>query len=382
MPDLVSEIQIKLDECTTRLSQLGEPRITNAAQFTLINKIATKYSRISAGALEGHYELLSDDKLFARRLIRRSLKDFEEAMTENGLKEPFRTCIADADVISNSPEHEWAEKLMAIPTYSWIRSSIETYRAKEDPDEVNPLVKAKLWKEQTVSWKEIASENLARIEQKVFDVNEALFKAACPDNALRTKLQNWLYDDFMKASEGARDELRRLIENEMKSSLFTLHPAKRERKQWYHDARVKAITAKLKVAHPETSLPQAAQPATKVSHISADVVVNSIIYGNAELVGILNTHDSLAAYYDIALYRFIDNFALQVVERHLLGPRGPLRLFTSEYVTQKLYGVEHEAELNELAGEDPAIAQERTDLETEKASLEGSRKRVQNFKVL
>src|SRR6266536_1543285 len=170
-----------------------------------------------------------------------------------------------------------------------------------------------------------------------------------------------MYDDSNKASDEARNELRHLVENEMESSLFTLHPARCERKQWYHDARVQAITAKLKVNHPGLALPQAAQPATKVSHVNAEVLVNSLIYGNAELVGILNTHDSLAAYYNVALYRFIDNFALQVVERHLLGPQGPLRLFTSDYVTQKLYGDEHAVELNDLAGEDPVTAQERSD---------------------
>jgi hypothetical protein len=381
MPELLSEIQIKLDICTSRLVQLGEPRITNQAQFTLINRIATKYSRLSDSALEGHYELLLSDELFARRHIRQNLKAFEASMVRDGLKEPFRTCISDAQIISNSPEHEWPEKFMEIPTYAWIRKSIENYRAKEDADEVNPPVKAQLWKEQTLSWKRIATDALITIEQTVIDVHERLFRTACPDNDLRAKLQTWLYDDSMKAIVDAKEELRRLIENETEASLFTLNPARRERKQWYHNARVQAITEKLKVTNPETALPQAAQPATKVGHIGADVVVNSLIYGNAELVGILNTHDSLAAYYDVALYRFIDNFAVQVIERHLLGPHGPLKVFTSDYVIRRLYGPEHAEELNSLAGEDPVVAEERGKLETEKASLEQSRDKVQNFRV-
>src|SRR6266536_694920 len=178
IPELLSEIQSKLENCTTRLSQLGDPRITNQEQFTLINKIAMKYARISYGALVVHYEVLSDDKRFARRLVRRDLGAFEEAMAKNGLNEPFSTCVADADVIANSSEDEWAEKLMAIPIYALIRNSIENYRAKEDADEVNPPVKAKLWRQQILSWNEIASDALTRIQQTVLDVNEELFKAA------------------------------------------------------------------------------------------------------------------------------------------------------------------------------------------------------------
>ena len=126
-----------------------------------------------------------------------------------------------------------------------------------------------------------------------------------------------------------------------------------------------------------------AEPALPTSTIiSAHFLVNSLIYQNPELVGVLNTHDSLAAYYDVALYRFIDNFALQVVERHLLGPEGPLRLFDSQYVTKRLYGEENRAVLEELAAEEPAVAARREKLGLERRSLEESRKRVQGIRML
>ena len=71
--------------------------------------------------------------------------------------------------------------------------------------------------------------------------------------------------------------------------------------------------------------------------------------------------------------------SLQVIERHLLGPEGPLRLFNSDYVSRRLYGDRNKDALNELASEDPKQIKERNALYLEKESLEKSRRRVQDF---
>jgi len=65
-----------------------------------------------------------------------------------------------------------------------------------------------------------------------------------------------------------------------------------------------------------------------------------------------------------------------------LGPRGPLRLFNSQYVAEKLYGAKNETELSNLADENPATAQRRAKYESQKSSLEEGKIRVQNFKVI
>lgn len=381
IPGLLSEIQTKLDLCVTRIAQLGPQRTSNQAQFVLVNQIATRYSKMAEGALDGRYEVVNDEKLFARRLIRSDLKAFHDAMNEGGLKVPFRRSEDDAAIASGTRVDEWAAKFMSVPTYSWIQEAIESYRAKEDADEVNLPVKTLLWKRQTVSWKDISKSALQKVQETVDSVNAGIFEAACPDKDLRMKLHHWLQEDFAKASRDAKEELQRLLNNEEDASLYTLNPQRHERKQWYQDSRIRAITEMLKTSNPQLYQPLATDPPARVN-ISADLVIKSILSDNAGLVGILNTHDSLAAYYDIAMHRFVDNFALQVVERHLLGPSGPLRLFTSNYVTCKLYGDEHAVELGELAGEDPSVSERRLELGRERDSLLASLNRVQNFKVL
>jgi hypothetical protein len=383
IPGILSEIQDKLDVCITEIQALGEPRTTNQAQFTLINRIATRYSMMAESALKGHYEDLSDDKLFARKLIRDDMLLFQHDMVKNGIEVPFRSGASDAELIEASEQpSDWIKKFKSTQTYSWVSAAIDSFRAKEEIGEVNPEVKDHLWKEQTKNWEKISAVALEKAERTIESVNATIFEKACPDCGLRRRLQAWLHEEFERASHDAREELDRLIKNEREAHLLTLDPRKGEKKQWYSNDRVQAITAKYRIQEPKTTLPQAAEPPLKVNLLPADVIIRSMIAGEAELLGIFNTHDSLAAYYEIALYRFIDNFALQVVERHLLGPRGPFRIFNSDYVSKKLYGPENNKELNALASEDPLTAQKRAELEAKRLSLEESKRRVQNFKTL
>lgn len=383
IPELVSDIQRKLDICLSGIEKLGQPRKTNQAQFTIVNRIATSYSKRAMGAIDGHYEGLSDDEQFARKQVRDDLDAFQTRMGLSGRYKDFTTSADDAEVIAScASEHEWATKLLKDPTYSWVRSAIHKYRGKEDAGEVNLIVKAQLWQQQISSWKAISSQALDTVERTVDDVNASLFKKACPDDKLRIKIQGWLHDDFQKAVKDAREELQRLLENESAGYLFSLHPLVAVRKQQARDARIQAILNESILKNPEAGHPQVGQIPLKVGIIPSNMVVSSILNENPELAAVLNTHDSLAAYYDVALYRFIDNFALQVVERHLLGPRGPLRLFTSDYVSERLYGEQNATELNNLAGEDPEVAAKRASLEAERASLEASKDRVQAFKFL
>jgi len=382
MPGVLSEIQGRLENCIDEIEKLGEPRTSNQAQYTLVNRIATRYSMMAEGALNGHYEDLSDDKLFARKQIRDVLTTFQHDMVKSGNRFHFRTGAADAELIDTSLDPSgWGTKFKTAPTYAWISSAIDSYRAKEEVGEVNPEVKDHLWKQQTVKWNKISSLALQNAERTIESVNATLFEKACPDSGLRLRLKTWLQDEFERASSDAKDELERLLVNEREAHLLTLDPRKAQQKQFYHNTRVDAITERYRITMPETANPSAAD-GMSLNPVSSSVIINSLISADAELFGILNTHDSLAAYYDIALYRFIDNFALQVVERHLLGPRGPLRLFNSEYVTEKLYGEEKAKDLSALASEDSVIAQKRLEFEAEKMSLEESKRRVQNFKVL
>lgn len=49
-----------------------------------------------------------------------------------------------------------------------------------------------------------------------------------------------------------------------------------------------------------------------------------------ETSAVYEIHDMLQAYYKVAIRRFIDNVANQVIERNLFGPRSPISIFNQE----------------------------------------------------
>lgn len=380
IPSLLTEIQVKLDICNERISRLREPLADNQAQFKFINRIATRYSLLASNALEGNYRMLDKRELQARGRVREDLDDFYQDLHKNGNTRPFSTAKTDADALGCPDSENWLKKILQIPTYKWIHDQVLQNRATEFPGEVNPEVRVILWKTQTENWMDTASSTLRKIEQTVERANMALFEQSCPDERLRTKLRSWLSDDFQKASENARSELKRIVDEERSANLFTMNPQLSVQQKDFGDARIKAIVLKCRATLPLSRLPQAPiEPESTVNKVSSDQIIQGHIYDNTIYASILNTHDTLAAYYEIAKCRFIDNVSLQVVERHLLGPDGPLQLFNSDYVSKRLYGEKHKDVLKDLTSEDPMQINERDALLLEKESLEKSRRRVQEF---
>lgn len=112
IPILLSEIKAKLALCNNDISKLGPPCDTNFQQFTLINGIATKYSRMAENSLNGNYRGLNKSDMFARKLIRDGLDKFCTTLQAEGPVKPFVTCTAEAKLIPADDGMTWPEKLM------------------------------------------------------------------------------------------------------------------------------------------------------------------------------------------------------------------------------------------------------------------------------
>ena len=97
--------------------------------------------------------------------------------------------------------------------------------------------------------------------------------------------------------------------------------------------------------------------------------MKSSVHLSNETSAIYDIHDSLKAYYKVALKRFIDNVAIQVIERNLLGEKGPVSIFTPEFVTSLT-----PEELAYIAGEDYATSNRRLELNAQIARLNSARK--------
>jgi hypothetical protein len=385
VPGVELELNNMLSACKSQISDLGESRHTNHEQYNLVNKIATEYSWLSCNALAGHYRILGDNALFIRKLIRENLDCYHAEMVGRGLKKPFSTCDDDARIMADlENEATWLERTLNVPMYAWINEEIEAGRATEFSGEANPEVRNILWKAQTESWEEISYAALHVVEQTVEKLNQALFEKVCPDQKLRVNLQKWLSADFQAATKRARDELAQLLQDERADIVSTRNIDHLKKRTQLRSERTAALLKALARVQPaigsRVHIPSSINE--RGSYIEPTEILDGHLYSDPSIAVILNEHDTLAAYYDIAMNRFVDNVCMQVVERHLLGRNGPFQLFSSEYVSRKLYGKDNEAQLRELTSEGADKLQERLDLNAKRESLEAAKTRIEEFKLM
>ncbi len=85
--------------------------------------------------------------------------------------------------------------------------------------------------------------------------------------------------------------------------------------------------------------------------------MTSVVHLSNETSAIYNIHDTLKAYHKVSLKRFIDNIPRQGIERHFLGPTGPVYLLTPEFVGQL-----PDPDLEALAAEDFSTSCRRLEL--------------------
>jgi len=365
IPKLIPEIKQQLAECKIKLNQLGEARSTKSAQLQCMVKLASDFSKLSTYALDGHYDKLPNNP---RLKIRKLAFDYLETFVQNlRLKFYFMFDLGNNIKLTDTNSEGWAKKVLETPEYKEIWDMMHANRGKESPGEVNPCVMGLLWKLKTEEW---AAAPTAMIDQLVSAINLAmglLFEECCPDEELWKNTQQWLMECQESVAHTAQKELDRLLSDERNGLVWTLNPQRSERLKERADRRINMLVEQLD-DHWEVA---AVNPDKRRMQLEKTENKIKLWLGKEKNISaVFDTYDRLASYYEVAMNRFVDNVGHQVVERHLLGPNSPLRVFEPDYVFRTL-GEDNDA-LQRLAGENESKVAERAALSAEKASLESA----------
>jgi hypothetical protein len=185
----------------------------------------------------------------------------------------------------------------------------------------------------------------------------------CKDDTLRPKIREKLEEREMKAFADAKAEVQSILKDrdyiDSWNPLLEVFIDECQRLRIERQVKLQLAQQKTKSATDTTS----SEPSSdQISARHLFYQVNKKIY---------EVHDWLYAYWKVAYPRFVDNVIIQVVERHLLGPNGPLRLFDRNWI----FGLEDE-ELEELVGENEETRAARKDLNERLAGLRNALEKV------
>ncbi|KAI9935113.1 hypothetical protein MW887_000734 [Aspergillus wentii] len=328
-PDIQREIRDKLRAARAELIVLGTPRDNERSQRSYLDDIQRRYEALARQWLSGTYRenCPANDPSKLRAHLNILEETFEKKLLAKGVEYEF---------IDNDEAFRVLEKLMESPAtweedltkmggiLGWILETWNSNRGDGLWYKPPPDLEERLWRNQVRSWDLYSREYFDESVQRIKECTYVLFHCACPEASVRRKIQQAL-DDLVEAAITRSEEELRTILNELgrlktcsRRFMETLHTA-----QW------------------------------QMSEMLGTIVDNKLRL-------IFTTQMNLQGFWTVALARFVDNVILQVVERHLLGPNGPIFAFSVDWV-RYLPG----DQLDTLVGEDMTVCNRREELQRE-----------------
>lgn len=134
---------------------------------------------------------------------------------------------------------------------------------------------------------------------------------------LRRKLRVCLERCEERAFKHAHDQLKQLLKDEREGILQTVN----------HN-----FADTLAAIREERVLARLQSTGIKSTEMTDIKEMKSHLYLSNEDPAVNNIHDTLKAYYKVALKRFTDNVVQQVTERHLIGLDGSAKKFSPESI--------------------------------------------------
>ncbi|KAL4955828.1 P-loop containing nucleoside triphosphate hydrolase protein [Aspergillus filifer] len=363
MPNIISEIRQKLRDCETSLKNMGEARTTPAAQRSFVNRFCHAMERMAEASLRGKYQDIpsSNGKVRLCYLVQQRLDGFAKAIIEIPDKKLyFNTYEEDLAVLSRTPPETWENQIRTSPgIYSAIYEEAMISRGNSLPGSVHPDVDEKVFRKLSAHWQELGSEMVEAAKVCVRECYDLLLRLAIPNNRVRLEVSRLISTQLEAWNKDSDDALQELVDDNQVRPLSTRHPE---------------FEQKLSLADQQRNqfLVQA-----QGTEASANSKSNQASYMSQLLSNILQTRAKVQIYYQIAVYRFIDNVAMQVVQRHVLGPKCPLRAVCVETFTN----IDDE-QLNKIAGEDKVDASTRRRLEESKDRYRKALERWEQLSVL
>jgi hypothetical protein len=339
-PEVVKDIEQLAASAQKDLELLGPSRQTTADQRRFLTRLANAYQLDVSNALSGNYdsELDGDSPIKLRMHISKLSDKFSECMSRSGHAKMFQDVHGGIDKTYARTSGDKGD-IMA-----WIRVLYQESRGAELPGTVNPRVLENMFRQQSSPWKNIATIYIEKVVTATQRFNESLFERMIPDEELRQKVKARLSAMEIRACMDANQQLVKILEDERGGILQTVNHYFAENLSAIREDRV---IARLEDAGFENGDSFDMAGVMKRVHLSnEDQAVNDI-------------HDILKAYYKVAMKRFTDNVVVQVAERYLLGPEGPVKSLSPDLIADL-----GDDDLMEIAGENFITSSRRNELTT------------------
>jgi hypothetical protein len=335
-PAIQEDLSQRLETSRRDLDALGPSRDTWILQKYYLDDIQTQYDALARKCLVGTYreDCSPTEPSRIRAHLNRLEEEFQKQAENDGTEHKYMNDVEFAKRIkelnyAESP-NEWEANMLAKDDiFAWILRMWNDNRGDGLWYKPPPDFEEMLWKAQIKSWDTYARNYFLEASRKIQHFSDALLEETCSEPTIRSRVRACLQQQKASAHRHAEHELDTILREleRMKTCnrgyKETLQAAQKDLNSYFRDI------------------------------------------GDNKLRLIVSTYKNLHDFQSTALWRFLDNVVIQVIERHLLGPHGLVFCFSVHWVRDL-----SEKEMDDIAGEDTKQRQKRGVLQTQVRELE------------
>ncbi|RAQ60116.1 hypothetical protein AFCA_011446 [Aspergillus flavus] len=323
LPSLIEEIQVQVGDCQRRLERLGSPRTTIAEQKYYLLHISQSFQNLVRTATDGTYndpffnsgQSTSGYSRRIRAIIQNLNQEFTERITSGG---HYRQ-ITDGD------ESEAVSRQQVLVTreeyIQHIQNVLKHTRGKELPGTFNPLIIGELFREQSSQWEAIARGHVTTAWNIAKDFVRAVVLHIGDITTAKGLLREIVDPRFDQLLRDLQQRTSELLQPHQQghpityNHYFTENLQKARREAW-GDGLSTIICNFFGVSSLEaTSLDG---PSYNLRHLHDSILQST--ESSMSRFAATEALECMLAYYKVALKRFIDGVAIEVIETNLIKP--------------------------------------------------------------
>ncbi|KAI0474724.1 dynamin GTPase [Xylaria cf. heliscus] len=398
-PKVKAEVNQKIKEVQKQLKDLGPKRQTRAEQVQFLMGIALHFQNAAGSAARADYgrSSLFDDKMLrlATGAVDRA-EEFARLMDASGHRFRFDNSDMKGDIPDLQPEapeinvndlsiEELSREFNArsVPNHvdvedmvhdvnvtvsaprhnhilSWLKCVYRQSRGFEIGTFDDKLLAVTMGM-QAAKWHNLALGYISDIIAMVHSFISCLLRRIVTVDRVRQRIMTMLIEELRAKYQAALDHTNFLLKVELEGKPATLNDYFNENLSKFRRER---LLQRLR--------DKVVQGCNHGQAVRLEDIARYHPLGNVDHI-VFEIHDILRSYYQVALKRFVDNVRMQVADHILVtGAETPLKLFSPTFVVAMT-----DAQLDEVAGEEPGVRQRRAALEKELSLLEQGRKILQ-----
>jgi GTPase SAR1 family protein len=334
LPSLTREIDISLKSCQDELRRLGDPRSTLDEQRLQLLQISQDFQSLLKASIDGTYtgsffvdaESEKGYKQRIRAIVQNLNRDFAKDLATSG---HYRAITAsesegNADTGKGKGTGQPPEKPIPITRTAFVKHAellMERTRGRELPGHFNSMIVTDLFLEQSAPWEPIVRRHVLRVWEAASDFLRLVVEYIA-DGGISRELD----------AQVLSPALAELLSDINTKTSELLSPHKRMHPITYNDQYAEEMKQKKPPAPTRDEITTVVrnhfsnyQLSTSV-HISAYVnfvqLINDLVncaQPKPPVSAASEALDSMEVYYKVAMKRFIDNVAVEIIEEKLLS---------------------------------------------------------------